>query len=509
MGSAFVSPGVYVRETDFSLYVPALSTTAVAVVLTASWGPKNFRTLITDEGNLVRQFGLPSATHLGLHCAIRYLRDGNQLWVVRVGTYDQQAVGTIRNAADSADSLEVTALWTGSFGNRLSILIEDGTSTGTYKLSVLDNQVRVEIFDNLVKGAAAVDDPDYIVTQINGVSEFITVSDITTQTTLLLGEEAMAGGTDGAPADDADVVGTTVGSVRTGLQLFRDPEEVESGVPSILMVPGNWRKAVVAEIQSICEARGDMLGIVDPPDELSVQEVVSWHNGTLTGDSEYLEAAVNTSYAALYYPYLEVFDAFSNTDLFIPPSGHSAAVMARTDLARDPWFAPAGLQRGRLLDVLDTRTHLTQGDRDFMYSGGNAVNPIVNFVQDGVVIWGQRTLQRAPTALDRINVRRMLIVAKKAIATAARFVVFEPNDPITYRQLVNLINPFLRNIQSRRGLVDYRVICDATTNTPDVVEQNRVVARILLKPTKTAEVIELDFVLLPQASSFDEFAFAA
>lgn len=508
--AGFVSPGVYTREIDFSLYVPALSSTAVAMLGTASWGPTNVRTLITDAGNLFTQFGPASVDHLGLHAAERFLRDGNQLWWVRVATYDAAAVGALRNSGDSADSVSVTALYTGSYGNTLQVLIEDGTTIGTYKLSVLDgNNIRLEVFDNLKVGLANVGSPNYINTVVNGNSDFITVADIVGEATLKLGKIGLAGGDDGAPADDADVVGTDIGGVRTGLKLFNDPEEVESAAPSIIAVPGNWRRAVVTELLSLAEQRQDILAIIDPPDELTVQEVVRWHNGDLTGHPEYLTAAINSNYGCMYYPWLEVFDSFNNADIFIPPSGHAAAVMARTDFERDPWFAPAGIQRALLPDVLDTRTHLTLGDRDFLYSGGNAVNPIPNFTQDGIVIYGQRTLQRVPTSLDRINVRRMLIVAKKAIATAARFVVFEPNDPITYRQLTNLVNPFLRQIQSRRGIVDFRVICDETTNPPAVVEQNRVVCRILIKPTKTAEIIELEFVLLPQGANFDEFALAA
>jgi phage tail sheath protein FI len=496
---------VLTREIDFSLYVPALSTMSVASVGTASWGPKDTRTLLTDEGTQNRIFGPPSADHLALHANTRYLRQGNQLWFVRVGTYDVAATGAIRNAADSADSVAVSGLWTGSYGNRLTLLVEDSNTLGAYKISVLDNGVRVEVFDAILVGAASAGDANYIETRINGVSAYITVTDATGEATLKLGTSALTGGDDGAPADDSDVVGTIVGDVATGMQLFRDPEEVESGSIDIFMVPGRWERTIVVELITIAEERQDILAIVDPPDELTVQEVVAWHNGELAGDPDYLTAALNSSYACMYYPWLQVFDSFNDVELFIPPSGHAASVMARTDFERDPWFAPAGVQRGRLTDVLDTRTHLKLGDREFMYGDGNAVNPIPNFNLDGVVIYGQRTLQRVPTARDRINVRRMLNVAKTAIRVASRFVVFEPNDPITYRQLTNLVNPFLRNIQSRRGIVDFRTICDETTNPPAVVEQNRVVCRILIQPTKTAEIIELEFVLLPQGANFDEF----
>jgi len=176
--------------------------------------------------------------------------------------------------------------------------------------------------------------------------------------------------------------------------------------------------------------------------------------------------------------------------------------MAFTDFNRDPWWAPAGLQRGRLVDVLDVEHSPSQGERDFMYSGGNAVNPIPNFTKDGVVIWGQRTLQRAPTALDRINVRRLLLVIKKAVSTAVRFLVFEPNDEFLERQFVNLVNPFLRGIQARRGLVDFRVISATTDANRD---RNEFVGRIFLKPVKAAEIIELEFVVVAQTANFEEF----
>jgi phage tail sheath protein FI len=183
-----------------------------------------------------------------------------------------------------------------------------------------------------------------------------------------------------------------------------------------------------------------------------------------------------------------------------------ARLAADTDQNDEVWFAFAGLLRGRLLGALDVEYSPVQGERDYMYSGGNAVNPIVSFPVDGICLFGQRTLQRASTALDRINVRRMLLYARKVIASAVRYLVFEPNDLMTWIRFVDLVSPYLRSIKARRGLEDFRVVCDETTNTPDRINNNDMVGKLFLKPTKTAEMIELEFTLLPTGATFEEFS---
>jgi len=163
--------------------------------------------------------------------------------------------------------------------------------------------------------------------------------------------------------------------------------------------------------------------------------------------------------------------------------------MAFTDEVADPWFAPAGLRRGRLTKPTEAEVTLTQGDRDTLYAGGNVINPIVNFPQDGLVIFGQRTAQRASTALDRINVRRLLIQIRKQILAGTRRFVFEPNDAITRQQIVDILQPTLQDIKDRRGLDAFKVICDETINTPARIDRNELWCKVIVQPTKTAEIV--------------------
>jgi phage tail sheath protein FI len=321
---------------------------------------------------------------------------------------------------------------------------------------------------------------------------------------------SMSGGANGehatgdSIADQESVyVGTPESLVSdpTGLQIFRN---AEANRIALLAVPGVTLSGVVNEIIDVCKvSRGDCLGIIDPPANLKPQEVVKWHNGQLGGSGD-PAITLNSSYAALYWPWLQVLDSLNEQDLWLPPSGFAAETMAFNDFQNDPWFAPAGLTRGKITGIKKAQYQPNQGDRDVLYSSGNAVNPITTFAANGVVIWGQRTLQREPTALDRVNVRRLLIQLRLVVDAASRQLVFQPNDNTLWRRFVNLINPVLEGVKQRRGLVDFKVVMDSTTNTPDVIEQNQAVGNIFLKPTKAAEIIVLNFIVTTQASTFDE-----
>jgi phage tail sheath protein FI len=251
----------------------------------------------------------------------------------------------------------------------------------------------------------------------------------------------------------------------------------------------------------ICEARHDCMAIIDPPTGLSPSEVVDWHNGTGTFNDH---AAYNSSYAATYYPWVKIYDAVAREYIFTPPSGHVLAVYAYTDYNAETWFAPAGLRRGRVISGVDVAHSCSPGEMDLLYGDGNAVNPIADFRQQGIVVWGQRTLQRSPTALDRVNVRRLLLYLRKVITTAAGYLVFEPNDPITWKSFGHLVIPYLDDVRQRRALYDFRVKCDETTNTPTVIDRNEMRAQILLKPVKAAEFIQIDFVITSTGANFDE-----
>jgi phage tail sheath protein FI len=293
---------------------------------------------------------------------------------------------------------------------------------------------------------------------------------------------------------DRAIIGNPADS--TGIFAYQNPEVFDI---NLLLIPGSSSGAVIGQGLQMVEGRGDVLFIVDPPFGLRPQQVVDWHNGMLFSD---LSAAINSSYGALYWPFLKIFNQFSGEEIFVPPSGYVASVFSRTAREREQWFAPAGLQRGHLLTALDVEFNATMGERDLLYGSGNAVNPIVNFPQDGITVFGQRTLQRRATALDRVNVRMLLIFLKKNLIRLLRFFLFEPIDRILFAEVRAAITPFLEDVMARRGLQAFKVIVDETNNTPERIDRNELHVSILLKPTRAVEFIVLNLVILRTETSF-------
>lgn len=503
-----VSPGVYSRELDRSLYIPQLAQSILGIVTTASKGPVNEITLITDENALVSTFGVPSADHLGMYAAIMYLRRGRQLKVIRVADYDQTADGVIRNAGDLADAVAVTALSSGSWGNSTGLVIANGTDAGTYRITVQYSGASVEVYDLLKVGAANVDDVNYIETRINGISDYISIVADDTQTTLLVASTAvtLTGGDDGSPANAADYVGVAGAPPAvptTGLQLFANPETVDL---NLIAVPGITDRSVISALVTLAENRNDCIALLDIPYGKSVQQAVAWSNGDGGGTTD-PTAAINSSYAAVFYPWIQVYDGYSKADVWIPPTGVVAGGMAYTDYVADPWFAPAGPTRGKYVDVLDVEHSASQGERDYMYSNGNVVNPIINKSGQGVMLLGQRTTQRADTKLDRINVRRLLNYMEKAIATSVASLLFDPNDEITRALFRTLVKPIMSEIQGRRGIeANWEVICDESNNPETIRNRNELHGEILFIPIGAAEMIQLTFTILNQQAQFEELS---
>ncbi len=316
-----------------------------------------------------------------------------------------------------------------------------------------------------------------------------------------INDKAFAGQANGIPTDpsysselDAAIIGNP--SLNTGIYAFQNPESYDI---NLLLTPGFSTGSVIGTALQMCESRGDVLYLVDPPFGLRPQQVIDWHNGMLLSD---LRSAINSSYGALYWGWLRVYDQFRNEEIWVPPSGHVAAVYSRTARDAEQWFAPAGLRRGRLLTALDIEYSPTQGERDLLYGSGNAVNPIVKFPQDGITVWGQRTLQRSSTALDRVNVRMLMLYIKKNLVTLLRNYIFEPNDKALWRQVKSTVNPFLSDIQSRRGLTAFNVVCDESNNTPERIDRNELWVSVFLKPTRAVEFIALNLVVLRTGASF-------
>ena len=238
------------------------------------------------------------------------------------------------------------------------------------------------------------------------------------------------------------------------------------------------------------EARGDAFYVMDTSIATStVNQAVSDVSG------------LDTNYAATYYPWVKVLDTAQNKPVLVPPSVIVPGAIAASDRIAAEWFAPAGLNRGVLGNVLEAKIRLNQAERDTLYN--DKINPIATFPQTGVCIWGQKTLQTRSTALDRINVRRLLIALKKFIASSSRYLVFEQNTNATRNRFLNIVNPYLEGVQQKQGLYSFRVQMDENNNTADVVDRNQLVGAVYLQPTKTAEFIVLDFNVLPTGATFE------
>jgi len=265
---------------------------------------------------------------------------------------------------------------------------------------------------------------------------------------------------------------------------------------NLITVPGiNYddHSYVASAVVEVCEQRGDAFYIMDISHnqiagDASIQNVVN------------LAAEFDTNYAGTYYPWVKIRDVNSNKIIPVPPSVVMMSVYAANDKVAAEWFAPAGLNRGGIPQAVQVADRLTHTERDTLYEGH--VNPIAAFPGQGVVAWGQKTLQRQPSALDRISVRRLLIALKKFIASSSRYLVFEQNVSTTRQRFLNIVNPYLESVQQRSGIYSFKVIMDDSNNTPDLVDRNILYGQIYIQPTRTAEFIVLDFNVLPSGAVF-------
>jgi hypothetical protein len=265
---------------------------------------------------------------------------------------------------------------------------------------------------------------------------------------------------------------------------------------NLITTPGinyNYHPAVATAVVDMCERRGDAFYIMDiAPNQTAgasaIQNVVD------------LAGQFDTNYAATYYPWVKVTETNSNKIMPVPPSVVMMSVYAANDKVSAEWFAPAGLNRGGIPTAVSVADRLTHTERDTLYEGH--VNPIAAFPGQGVVAWGQKTLQRNPSALDRVNVRRLLIALKKFIASSSRFLVFEQNVATTRQRFLNIVNPYLESVQQRSGVYAFKVVMDDSNNTPDLVDRGILYGQIYIQPTRTAEMIVLDFNVLPTGAAF-------
>jgi hypothetical protein len=319
----------------------------------------------------------------------------------------------------------------------------------------------------------------------------------------------MQGGFDGARPNLPKLSGTNIkptntfgfdcsGTATTGTKAYNKAFTLLSNADyydmNMLITPGvidSMHPLVTSAARNLVEQRQDTFYIMDSnalTDNIAtvVQQVTN----------------IDSNYAATYFPWVRVVDPGKNKPIFVPPSVVMPGVLAFNDAVTAPWYAPAGLTRGGLTTAIGTFKNLSQSNRDTLYE--NRVNPIANFPNEGICVWGQKTLQARPSALDRVNVRRLLIAVKKFIASSTRYLVFEQNTSATRNRFLTIVNPYLEQVRAQQGLSAFRVVMDETNNTPDVIDRNIMYGQIFLQPTRTAEFIVLDFNIQPTGASFPE-----
>lgn len=389
-------------------------------------------------------------------------------------------------------------------GNNTEIVITNHISDGEFTVDVYSYGNQVETWGNLTKDPTST---FYVESYVSLVSDYIRVTDNTDTLALptpstLSSPYALSGGSDGIPADPSDQDSLLIGSLTamTGLQSMSDPEQIDI---DLIVCPGHTSTDIVAALLTFCQStRGDCFSIIDSPFGLTVKEVVQWQNGVHPLN----DARFDSDFGALYWPWVKIRDTFNRINVWVPPSTVVLGTYANSDSIGAPWYAPAGLNRGFVSNVLDVFSRPSLDERDAMYQSRNAVNPIIQFSDvDGFYIWGQKTLQRRPTALDRVNVRRMLLWVEKRIKSISRRLLFEPNDSELRSEFTRLASGVLSTVQNERGLIAFIVQCDQTLNTSDVIDRNELRARIGIQPTKAVEFIFIEFSL-HRTGSFGESA---
>lgn len=302
--------------------------------------------------------------------------------------------------------------------------------------------------------------------------------------------ESMTGGADGSTVADSAYL--------TGYDLFKNTEEIDV---AILIAAAASSTVANHVINNVAEYRKDIIACISPE-----QADVVNNNATAVSELndiiDFRNTLPSSSYATMDSGWKYIYDRYNDTYRWVPLNGDVAGLMVRTDTIRDPWFSPAGFNRGNIKNVVKLAFNPNKSQRDQLYKNG--INPVTSFPGEGTVLYGDKTLLAKPSAFDRINVRRLFIVLEKAISTAAKFTLFEFNDEFTRAQFRNLVEPFLRDVQGRRGITDFLVVCDETNNTPEIIDRNEFVGDIYIKPNRSINFIQLNFVAVRTGVSFEE-----
>jgi phage tail sheath protein FI len=402
-----------------------------------------------------------------------------------------------RYAGEVGNSLQVTVINAGTFGNgdgAASSFDSAPLGSNIHILVTLDGEEVEAWSDMSITPGAKLDDGtnNYFADVINARSNWFYVA-----------RPSQAS----APAtyifqDGADWDGVLDASdVTNGLELFRDVETVDVNL-LFSMADTSETLLIGKAVQDIAVDRKDCVAFVSPTIAASTQGTAQNRLDGVTDQIDNLTRDTDGSYAVYDSTALYVYNKYADTYSWIPASGHIAGLCAKTDDLAEPWFSPAGLNRGGLRGVTKLGFNPNKSQRDTLYKKG--VNPIANFPGNGIVLFGDKTVQSKPSAFDRINVRRLFIVLEKAIATAAKYQLFELNDEFTRAMFRNMTEPFLRDVKGRRGITDFLVVCDETNNTGEVIDTNRFVADIYIKPARSINFITLNFIATRTGVDFSE-----
>lgn len=530
IGAPSESPAIVVKEVDLTGGVPNVQSTTGAFVGAFRWGPVEERTLITTDAELASTFGNPDDTHTrDFHTAAYFLKYGNSLQVVR--TTDSDARNAVNSGGTAAliknDDHFDNGTWTGTFfarhpgalGNSLQVtwanatgwtswdadyksqfdraptgtevnllvLDEDGNITGTSG-AVLERYPRVDATAGTLNADGS---SNYMKDVINRGSNYIYMDDALPSGDT--GDHSLAGGVDGTAPQAGDYL--------NGWDLFEDKDTVQI---DFMIAPGRGTRSdqdtIVEDLVATAQnTRKDCVVVTSP----SYVDVVG-NADVVTDTVAAAEGMPFSSYLFIDNQWLKVYDKYNDKYIWIPASSSTAGLMALSDLNTAPWYSPAGNRRGNLVGVTSLAYNPTKGNRDTLYKAG--VNPIANLPGQGVLLYGDKTHMSRPSAFDRINVRRLFNVIERAIALAARNTLFEFNDEFTRAEFVNIVEPFLREVKGRRGITDFRVVCDETNNTPAIIDRNEFVANIFIKPARSINYITLNFVAVRTGVDFEEVA---
>jgi len=326
------------------------------------------------------------------------------------------------------------------------------------------------------------------------------------------GTISATGGGNALTSDATETNSYAFYSLKKAIDMIADPEYVPMNLAT---VPGVTNNPLTSHLMNVCEDRSDSLAIID----LDGGYTHAWDDNTTeqsristsevnTVVTTLRDRGINTSYGCAYYPWVRISDNINGSSVWVPPSVVALGVMGSSESISAPWFAPAGFNRGGLsegaagIPVTAVRTKLTSKDRDTLYEAN--INPIASFPAEGIVVFGQKTLQITQSALDRINVRRLLIFVKREISFMATRVLFDQNEAVTWSRFINMVTPFLDSVKTKFGIQEYRLILDETTTTPDLIDRNVLYAKIFLKPTRAIEFIALDFSIMSTGAAFED-----